>query len=236
MLKLFKDGVIPGLIAGFWMLAYSNSLFMGLLLATILAAAAIGPTWKSAKQFEKKLAVGFNPEKQAVATRLLSGLCQTLGMPIPKVIVYNPKKTGQIFAAAVGANEQAIVCSVPLLDLNLDQVKGVLLHELGHIYYSHLLKRRILSVFTLYAAIIAMWIIGLYTSAALLLFVGPILFSLRVIVRTYYAHLTEKQADLFSHRVLAGGLKGFLARNCSMERRSWFSSHPSNLSRLKYMS
>lgn len=235
MRKILWEGVIPGLLLGGWIVLVP-SLFFGLFLATILAAGALIPTWRSAQKARRSLEIGIDADRTKSGERVLQSLCVEAGVNLPELVVYNPKQKRAVYAAVVGHNPALILCSIPLFDLPLREVKGALLHELGHIHYRHLLKRRILNVGTLYLAIPLLWASHLYLAAPICFGLALGTFSLRVVLRIAYEHFTEYQADMFSHQILPGAFKEFLHRQGNLGCRSWFSSHPAPASRISALS
>ncbi len=235
MKKVIMEGVLPGLLFGGWIILVP-SLFFGLFLATILAAGALIPTWRSARKARRALEVGLDSEKTKTWERVLRSMCLEAGVEVPDFMVYNPKKKGSVYAAVVGHSPALLMCSTPLFELPLREIKGALFHELGHIYYGHLLKRRILNVGTLYLAIPLIWISHLYPAAPVCFVFAMVLFTLRLLLRIAYEHFTEYQADMFSHRLMPGAFKEFILKQGNAGYHNWFSSHPSAESRISALS
>ncbi len=232
MKRFILEGILPGAVFGCWVVSI-KTLFVGLFLASVLIVGALYPTWNSAQKARRSLAVGIDSQLGETWERVLRSLCEEVGVKTPQLIVVNPKKKGQVYAAVVGTSPAMIVGTRPLFERPLLEVKGVLLHELGHIHYAHLLKRRILNISMIYLSVLILWASLPDLSSPLLFGLALVLFCLRVFVRVAYEHFNEYQADQFSHRLLPGAFREFLAtQEEGSSPLSWFSTHPDSRARI----
>jgi heat shock protein HtpX len=150
---LFLLGVI--LLVQYFFFAFN--VFTGLLLALggtalfILFEYAIGPVIVSASTRLHYLKPGENPWLENTA----KDLAAKSGIPMPKLAIV-PNNTPNAFTYGRTSSSAVLAVHEGLLkDLNEDEVKGVIAHELGHIKHKDYVVMTVLSALPLLAYLVA---------------------------------------------------------------------------------
>jgi heat shock protein HtpX len=117
----------------------------------ILLQYLIGPAIVAATTRLRYLKLGENPWLEST----VKGLCDKSGLPMPKLAIV-PNSTPNAFTFGRSASGATLALHEGLLqNLNEDEVKGVIAHELGHIKHKDYIVMTVLSALPLIAYIIA---------------------------------------------------------------------------------
>jgi heat shock protein HtpX len=213
--SIFLSAFIFGLLVFAIVYFLQLDVFSGLLVALggsalfILFQYAIGPSIVAATTHLQYLKPGDNPWLEATVKQL----ADKSGLPIPKLAVV-PNNTPNAFTFGRTPSSATLAVHEGLLrQLNEDEVKGVIAHELGHIKHKDYVVMTVLSALPLIAYLIAQVALraGAYSSVgrrnskdnsgAALIAIGVISFAIYIItflIVMRLSRLREHYADAYS--------------------------------------
>lgn len=213
--SIFLSAFIFGLLVFVIVYFLQLDVFSGLLVALggsaifILFQYAIGPSIVAATTHLQYLKPGENPWLESTVKQL----ADKSGLPMPKLAVV-PNNTPNAFTFGRTTSSATLAVHEGLLrQLNEDEVKGVIAHELGHIKHKDYVVMTVLSALPLIAYLIAQVALraGAYSSVgrrnskdnsgAALIAIGVISFAIYIItflIVMRLSRLREHYADAYS--------------------------------------
>jgi len=212
--SIFLSAFIFGLLVFAIVYFLALDAFTGLLIALggsalfILFQYAIGPAIVAATTHLHYLKPGENPWLEG----LVKELADKTGIPMPRLATV-PDKTPNAFTFGRTTSSATLAVHDGLLEqLNEDEIKGVIAHELGHIKHKDYIVMTVLSALPLIAYIIAQVALqaGMFSgggrrdrenNGAILLVIGGIAFAIYIItflIVMRLSRLREHYADAYS--------------------------------------
>lgn len=176
-----------------------------------------------------------NPAKQKNLIRLIEELENQLPTQLKLTLLF--RQSDRLGANALALPDGTIILTdefVKLIGDNDEQIKAVLLHEIGHIHHMHGIKNAAQSIST---SLVLTYLFGDVSGLSEL---GLGIFS--TVLNNQFSQKHEWEADNFSleysdkvhisEQALADALSNLMNATTSTNRLAWLSSHPSLQSRI----
>ena len=145
-MNALKTAVLLGLLSAILLIggqaiAGRNGLYMGLAFAVVMNFASYFFSDKIALSMYSAQPVSEteNPQVYRRVEPLVRGLCQRMGLPMPKLYII-PEQSPNAFATGRSPNHASVAFTSGILQLmNDNELEGVVAHELGHVLHRDIL-------------------------------------------------------------------------------------------------